>query len=33
MIEAADSTGWRGLLDRYGDPDVPMPVQPAWREF
>jgi hypothetical protein len=33
LIEAADLAGWRGLLDRYGDPDVPMPVQSAWREF
>ena len=33
LIEAADPVGWRGLLGRYGDPDVPMPVQSAWREF
>lgn len=33
LIEAADLSAWRGLLDRYGDPDVPMPVQSAWREF
>jgi hypothetical protein len=33
LIEAADFAGWRGLLDRYGDPDVPMTVQSAWREF
>jgi hypothetical protein len=33
LIEAADLFGWRGLLDRYGDLDVPMPVQSAWREF
>jgi hypothetical protein len=32
LIEA-DLAGWRGLLGRYGDPDVPMPVQSAWREF
>lgn len=33
LIETADFDSWRGLLDRYGDPDVPMPVQAAWREF
>lgn len=33
LIEAADFAAWRGLLGRYGDPDVPMPVQSAWREF
>jgi hypothetical protein len=30
LIEAADFAAWRGLLGRYGDPDVPMPVQSAW---
>jgi hypothetical protein len=33
LIEAADLAAWLSLLDRYGDPDVPMPVQSAWREF
>lgn len=33
LIEAGDFAAWRGLLGRYGDPDVPMPVQSAWREF
>jgi hypothetical protein len=33
LIEAADLSAWRNLLGRYGDPDVPMPVQSAWREF
>jgi hypothetical protein len=33
LIESADLASWLGLLDRYGDPGVPMPVQSAWREF
>jgi hypothetical protein len=33
LIETATLAAWLGLLDRYGDPDVPMPVQSAWREF
>jgi len=33
LIEAADLAAWLSLLGRYGDPDVPMPVQSAWREF
>jgi hypothetical protein len=33
LIEAANLAGWLSLLDRYGDPDVPMSVQSAWREF
>ena len=33
LIEAADLAAWLSLLDRYGDPDVPMSVQSAWREF
>jgi len=33
LIEAGDLPGWVGLLGRYADPDVPMLVQSAWREF
>ena len=33
LIEAANLAGWLSLLDRYGDPGVPMSVRSAWREF